>query len=396
VGVFRRKIRGKKVWVIDRTFVSADAVRERYRRMAQVQYRGAAEAEERRIIDYWKEHGTILPLLKPELLVLRDKKDEDDGEIPMFEDAVRHYRKVGMPKLKPSTRKGYNGVIDGPTFDFWRGRPLSDVTFHEMQVWDTTLINAGQGASTRRNEQCVLRSIIRSVGPTDDGKPGVLLDVLPLFPKLPKVGRIAVEAPSAEDVAKLLGEEDDDYRRPVLSRKRRAARLAFALSAYAGLRASEVRALRRRDVDLRNRLITVRLARFDNQEAPPKSGHEREIPIADPLLVMLEARCRDLKADDYVAAKIDGTPWGDSGLIQALERACKRVGISGSRYHSLRHFFATTLFGRGGVDARTVQALLGHHSLEVTQRYAHHDKERARDAVKVFAIEHQPKLKLVK
>lgn len=209
-------------------------------------------------------------------------------------------------------------------------------------------------------------------------------------------GRTAVEALSAEDVAKLLGEQDDDYRRPVLSRKRRAARLAFALSAYAGLRASEVRALRRRDVVLRRKIITVRLARFDNQEAPPKSGHEREVPIAGPLLVMLEARCENLRPNDYVAAKIDGTPWGDSGLWQALERACKRVGISGSRYHSLQHFFATSLFGGHGVDARTVQGLLGHHSLEVTQRYAHHDKERAREAVKVFSLVQPPYLKLVK
>lgn len=364
--------------------------------MAEVQTRAAAEAEERRIMEFWVEHGTILPLLKPEMLVLREKKEKAPDGGATFDDAVRHYRKVCMPKLKPSTRKGYNGVIDGPTFEFWRGRPLRHVTFNEMRAWDTTLINAGQGASTRRNQHCVLRSIIRSVSPTDDGEPGVLLDVLPRFPKLPKVGRTAVEAPSAEDVSKLLGEEDDDYRQPVWSRKRRAARLAFALSAYAGLRASEVRALRRRDVDLRKQTITVRLARFDNQEAPPKSGHEREIPISPALYVMLEARCQNLRPHDYVAAKIDGTPWGDSGLIQALERACKRVGITGSRYHSLRHFFATTLFGGLGVDARTVQGLLGHHSLEVTQRYAHHDKERAKEAVKVFSMIQRPKLKLVK
>jgi integrase len=39
---------------------------------------------------------------------------------------------------------------------------------------------------------------------------------------------------------------------------------------------------------------------------------------------------------------------------------------------------------------------LGHASLEVTQRYAHHDDERARDAVTVFSIMQEPKLKLVK
>jgi len=48
------------------------------------------------------------------------------------------------------------------------------------------------------------------------------------------------------------------------------------------------------------------------------------------------------------------------------------------------------------VNARTVQGLLGHHSLEVTQRYAHHDKERAKEAVKVFSIVPLPQLELVK
>lgn len=48
------------------------------------------------------------------------------------------------------------------------------------------------------------------------------------------------------------------------------------------------------------------------------------------------------------------------------------------------------------MDARTVQGLLGRASLDVTQRYAHHDKERAREAVKVFSLVHPPQLKLVK
>src|SRR5690606_11739413 len=131
--------------------VPVEGWRHRARRMAQVQTKAAALAEEHRITTYWNEHGTILPLLKPEVLVLRDKKP-DDGDGPTCDDAVRYYRKVGMPKLKPSTRKGYKGVIDGPTFAFWRGRPLRDVTFNEMRAWDTTLINGGMGASTRRNQ----------------------------------------------------------------------------------------------------------------------------------------------------------------------------------------------------------------------------------------------------
>jgi site-specific recombinase XerD len=52
------------------------------------------------------------------------------------------------------------------------------------------------------------------------------------------------------------------------------------------------------------------------------------------------------------------------------ENALKRAGLSGVRFHDLRHTFASHLV-MGGVDIRTVQELLGHKDISMTMRYSH-------------------------
>lgn len=376
MAVTRRKINGKLVWVIDRRFRGPHGV-ERYRRQAQAPGRPAAEAEERRIIAYWTEHGTILPLLHGTTAKVQGESSE--AKVPTWDDAVAYYRKHVLPAYEPSTRKGYLALLEGPHLRHWKGIPLAEITRARITEWDTKLVLTGMSASTRRNHHVILRSVLRSVGPVDE-ESGVLLDALPTFPPLPKVGRTEVEAVEPEDIRVLLGSRPKGFHFKSWER----FQLAVALSAYAGLRASEIRALRRRDIDLKSETITVRLKRCAGEEGPPKSKHQRTIDfIAPELLRLLMPRCDGLRPEDYVCPNGKDKPWGDSGLWQMFRRTCSALGVEGRRYHGLRHAFATSLFG-GNVDARTVQELLGHSSLDVTMRYAHTSKRRKRAAGRVF------------
>jgi integrase len=67
-------------------------------------------------------------------------------------------------------------------------------------------------------------------------------------------------------------------------------------------------------------------------------------------------------------------------------RLTKKAGISDVSLHSLRHTFASYLV-MGGVDLRTVQGLLGHSSLMVTEQYSHLSPDHRARAVGVLNFE---------
>jgi integrase len=230
-------------------------------------------------------------------------------------------------------------------------RSLNTIDFACASALDAELVKEGLSASRRRNVLIVIRSVLRAA--VDAGK----LPGMPKLPDLPKKGKKALLPLTRAQVDAILALSPKPWR------------LAFGLAAFAGLRAGEVRALRGADVDLDAGLITVRHSTSKGFTSTPKSGHEREVPIAEPLLDLLREAGR-LASNALVATTAHGEGWGDSGLLQAFRRAQKKAGLSGFRFHDLRHFFVTELF-RGGASAPAVQALAGHLHLSTTQKYAH-------------------------
>ena len=71
------------------------------------------------------------------------------------------------------------------------------------------------------------------------------------------------------------------------------------------------------------------------------------------------------------------------GLNNGFKAALKRAGIEDFRFHDLRHTFASHFVMRGG-DLKALQEILGHKTLTMTMRYAHHCPESLRSSIEVL------------
>jgi len=80
------------------------------------------------------------------------------------------------------------------------------------------------------------------------------------------------------------------------------------------------------------------------------------------------------------------TPGGAAGSDRRkwFRQACQKAGIKNFRWHDLRHTFASRLV-MGGVDIRTVQELLGHKSIVMTQKYSHLSQDHRHRGVETLA-----------
>jgi len=63
-----------------------------------------------------------------------------------------------------------------------------------------------------------------------------------------------------------------------------------------------------------------------------------------------------------------GARMSRNGLLQLFERLGERAGVAGVHPHRMRHTFAINYLRNGG-DSYTLQAILGHSTLDMVKRY---------------------------
>ena len=137
---------------------------------------------------------------------------------------------------------------------------------------------------------------------------------------------------------------------------------AALMTAYAaGLRVSEVVALKVRDIDSQRMVVLVEQG---------KGRKDRYVMLSPRLLTILRAYWKVVRPKDWL---FPGRGLQGHLSVRTLQTVCRDARINSGltkpvTMHTLRHCFATHLLEHG-TDLRTIQLLLGHRSLNTTARY---------------------------
>jgi len=152
--------------------------------------------------------------------------------------------------------------------------------------------------------------------------------------------------------------------------------VSILLALDAGLRKSEVYAIRWCDIDMKHNELRVRHSLCFGELLTPKSGRSRTVPLTQRLAAALADLGRDTewvlpRWPHKLAAPGSTRTNMPVDLCKTLAKAAKVAGVPDRRPHALRHSFACHMLA-AGADLQAVSKLLGHSSVAITaEAYCH-------------------------
>ncbi|MGI9031941.1 MAG: tyrosine-type recombinase/integrase [Ilumatobacteraceae bacterium] len=291
--------------------------------------------------------------------------DPEAGKVPLADYATTWLQH--KPDIRPRTRELYEDQLRLHLLPTLGAIELTSITPVTVRTWRADKLGAGTGASTMSKCYRLLHAIFATA--LEDG----------LVPRNPCVIKGAsVERPKERPIATI---EQVYALADAIEPRWRAMIL---LATFGGLRQGELRALRRRHLDLGAASVTVAEQYQQLRDGtlvlgPPKT--EAGIrKVAIPAIIVPD-----------LAAHVDEfTPPGSDGLIfpgeadrpfrtatfhQDWTAARRAVGLEGLHFHDLRHT-ANTPTASTGASTNELMARMGHSSPRAALIYQHATRDR--------------------
>jgi site-specific recombinase XerD len=171
------------------------------------------------------------------------------------------------------------------------------------------------------------------------------------------------------------------------ARNQRRNKAILMLLLDAGPRASELISLKIEDLDLKARIINIKVGKGRKMRSPPFSAATTKA-----LMGYLEERKQIMKKlelppnpanGDYLFISSTGKPMTRKGLWQTVANIGERAGVN-AYPHRFRHTFAIFYLKNGG-NVYFLQQILGHADLKMVKRYLSISKQDLAEAHKHFS-----------
>jgi len=215
---------------------------------------------------------------------------------------------------------------------------IEDIKSHDIADFRDSLIRASKAPNTIRLYLAILSHLF-TVAKTEWGY--VLKDNPVLRIRRPKLPPSSTRRLTDNDIS-LICEHTQSLYLP----------FAVKLALHTAMRLSEIMNIQWSMVDMHYQTITLLLT---------KNGEARSIPLSNSAMLLINS----LPLDSNILFPI--TP---HAITIAFMRACKRAGIKGASFHTLRHE-AISRFFEMGLNPMEVAAISGHKSMQVLKRYTH-------------------------
>jgi integrase len=270
--------------------------------------------------------------------------------------------------LEPKTKAGYESILNKHVLPRWQDARIGAVSAEAIQTWINELA-AARSPKTVRNVYGVLRSALNisverhyiAVNPCEAVR----------LPKRAKAKEMLfLSAAEVQAVAEAI---TPHYRVLVYT------------AAFTGLRAGELGALRRRDIDLLHGTMHVHGALKDistsSENIAPedkglifgdtKTGKARTLGLPSFLVTMLTEHLESVDGgpDALVFLSLNGTPLRHDNFYKRHFKPAVRAALPaekhGLRFHDLRHTCAALLIA-ADAHPKAIQDHLGHRDIQTT------------------------------
>ena len=291
---------------------------------------------------------------------------------------------AGRRQIRGSTESGYSSIINKQLVPRLGAIAVSALRFEHVDAAVSGMIEDELSSKTIHNTVTLLRTMLAGKRGPSAVRRGFAFHDPTMGLELPPLESRQITPPTPEQVWALIGAAKE------------LGGLSYALAytgAFTGVRRNEALGLRFNDIEWFGNEVNVRHAiskrrgtdgahKWEWHVGPPKSRKSsRRIAATESVMKMLA----DLKVGNPDGAFI--FPGDCNGFIdpdkfdaEVWKPVAEKAGMAGTRFHDLRHFFASQLIAQGETAAY-VRDQMGHSSIKVTfDTYGHLFPGRGKEA----------------